>query len=176
MILILTASPNADGLTAACGQAALRGAQSAGAEAEALSLNAMKIEGCRACGNGWGLCREENACVIGDAFGAVMEKLLQADGVLLITPVYWSQPSERMKFFLDRFRRCQAGRLDGKPIAMVAAAGGSGNGTANCLEEMERWARHVGATPADRIPVTRFNREEMLIAVEKAARRLASRV
>jgi multimeric flavodoxin WrbA len=96
---------------------------------------------------------------------------------MLITPVYWGQPSERMKYFLDRFRRCEAfnqsgSAAKGKQIDLVAAAGGSGNGTVSCLTEMETWCRHVGAIPQERIGITRFNRTPMLETITDAAARL----
>ena len=82
-----------------------------------------------------------------------------------------------MKYFLDRFRRCEAFNKDGsaakgKQIDLIAAAGGSGNGTATCLAEMEMWCRHVGAIPKDRIGVTRFNREIMMKNITDMAVRL----
>lgn len=85
-----------------------------------------------------------------------LQQLLQAcEGFTMVTPVYWGQPAERMKFFLDRYRRCEAfreggGGIAGKHVNLIAAAGGSGNGTVSFLEEMERWCRHLGAVPFKR--------------------------
>ncbi len=177
MYLIFTASPNADGLTAACGRAAYEGFTEANAEAEVIDLSAMKIEPCRICGNGWGTCYGSAKCVILDGLEDLQRKFENADGVFLVTPVYWGQPSERMNFFLTRFRRCEAlnkyGSIaKGKPAGLVAAAGGSGNGTVSCLTEMELWCRHVGAVPNEKIGVTRFNREQMLPAIKAAAMRM----
>jgi multimeric flavodoxin WrbA len=179
--MIITSSPNADGLTAACGRAALEGIRSAGGETEIADISAAKLEPCRVCGNGWGTCRDTAACVAGDILADLQEKFRGAEGVMLITPVYWGQPSERMKYFLDRFRRCEAFNKDGsaasgKQVDLIAAAGGSGNGTATCLAEMELWCRHVGAIPRERIGVTRFNREALLPAITDAAARLVKGV
>ena len=179
MILIITASPNTDGLTAACGKAAFDGATSAGGAAELIDISADKLEPCLICDNGWGSCRSNAECVINDRFAEMQDKIRNADGIILVTPVYWGQPSERMKYFLDRFRRCEAfnkggSAAKGKQIDLVAAAGGSGNGTATCLAEMEMWCRHVGATPKDRIGVTRFNRELMLKTISDMASRLVT--
>ena len=115
--------------------------------------------------------------MVDDIFTEIQTRTRSADGLILITPVYWWQPSERMKYFLDRFRRCESFRREDaaakdKQIDLIAAAGGSGNGTAQCLAEMEMWCRHVGAIPKDRIGITRFNREQMLESISDAATRL----
>ena len=177
MYLIVTASPNADGLTAACGRAALRGIEQAGKAGEIVDLSALKIQACLVCGNGWGPCRNEHRCVIDDGFDTLQTRLKEAEGLVLVTPVYWWQQSERMKYFCDRLRRCEAhkgdeGILAGKKINLVAAAGGSGNGTVSCLSEMELWCRHMRAIPFGRIGVTRFTREAMLSAIEQVSTEL----
>jgi len=179
LYIIITASPNKDGLTAACGEAALKGIKATGGEAELIDISAGKLEPCRICGNGWGQCRSASKCVIDDMLPVLQEKIRDTEGVMLITPVYFCQPSERMRYFLDRFRRCEAfsqngSVAQGKPFGLVAAAGGSGNGTATCLAEMEQWCRYVRAVPQARIGITRFNRELMLQAISDAAGRLGS--
>ena len=179
MYIIITASPNKDGLTAACGRASIEGIVGAGGEAELIDLCAAKTEACRVCGNGWGTCRESK-CVIDDNLAELQTKIRAAEGVVLITPVYWWQPGERMKFFLDRFRRCEAfnkkdGAAIGKQFDLIAAAGGSGNGTAECLTEMEMWCRHVGAVIKDRIGITRFTREPMLDVIKDAGARMVKK-
>ena len=177
MYLIITASPNMDGLTAACGNAAHEGITSADGDVELIDLSAAKLEPCRICGNGWGICRDQTRCIIDDLLSEMQTKIRDAEGLVLVTPVYWGQPSERMKYFLDRFRRCEAfnkagSAARGKQVDLIAAAGGSGNGTVTALAEMEHWCRHVGAIPQERIGVTRYNREPMLAMICDAGKRL----
>ncbi|MCL1805574.1 MAG: flavodoxin family protein [Clostridiales bacterium] len=177
MYLIISASPNTDGLTAACAKAAFDGITEAGGQAEIADISAAKLEPCRICGTSWGQCRETSKCVIGDVLPELQKKFREAEGVILVTPVYFMQPSERMKYFLDRFRRCEAfsksgSAAAGKNIHLVAAAGGSGNGTSQCLLEMETWCRHVGATTQEKTGITRFNRPLMLPVIKDAAARL----
>ena len=107
MFIIITASPNKDGLTAAGGEAAKAGIIGAGGQAEVFDISALKLEPCRICGNGWGNCRGAGKCVIDDCLPDIQAKIKDAEGVFLITPVYWAQPSERMKYFCDRLRRCR---------------------------------------------------------------------
>jgi multimeric flavodoxin WrbA len=179
MYLIITSSPNTDGLTAACGNAAYEGIISAGGEAEIIDISAKKLEPCHVCGKGWGKCMKDAECIIGDILGALQTKIRDSEGVVLVTPVYFWQPSERMKYFLDRFRRCEAfnkngSAASGKQFDLIAAAGGSGNGTATALVEMENWCRHVDAIAQERIGVTRFNREPMLTVIRDAGARLVN--
>ena len=181
MYVIITASPNPDGLTAACGRAALDGIENAGGKAEVFDISAAKLEPCRICGDGWGTCSSPHGgkarCVIEDILPDLQAKIRESEGVILITPVYFGQPSERMKYYMDRFRRCETFNHNGsaalgKQFDLIAAAGGSGNGTANCLTEMEQWCRHVGAIPQERIGITRWNRATTLPVIVDAAARL----
>jgi len=178
-VLILQSSPNRDGLTAACAAAAAEGARRAGAEVEGMRLNDAGIGLCRACGNGWGTCRTEHRCTQEDGFNALHERVAAADALVLITPVYWGEPSESAKGFLDRLRRCEAPRGDesalaGKWALVVAAAGGSGNGTLTCLSSLERLLTHVRARPFDLIGITRRSREYQLEAICRAAQAMVA--
>ena len=101
-------------------------------------------------------------------------RLAQADGYVLVTPVYWGELSESARAFTDRLRRCEATRERGKswlfdkPVIAVAAAGGSGNGMITCLLGMERWIQHVQARVFDLIPVNRWSRDYKLAAIQAA--------
>lgn len=173
-VLIIQSSPNRDGLTAACAAAAAGGARGAGAEVEEVRLNDAGIGLCRACDNGWGICRTEHRCLQEDGFNALQARVAAAGALVIVTPVYWGEPSEVAKAFLDRLRRCQAPRGDesalaGKWALAVAAAGGSGNGTLTCLSSLERMLIHVRARPFDLIGITRRSREYKLEAIRRAA-------
>jgi len=173
--MIIMTSPNRDGLTAACAQSAFDGIAAAGSEAVPVRLNELSVGNCKACGNGWGTCREKNECQVQDGFQPLHRSIAAADAIVLVTPVYWGEMSESAKAFTDRFRRCEAmkandsGMLRGKPILCIAAAGGSGNGFITCLASMERWCQHVGAERADMIGVTRRSREYGLGRIREAA-------
>ncbi len=174
-IPVIWCSPNPDGLTAACKDAALRGIAAAGREAEPVQLNALSVERCRVCQNGYGECKEKGSCVIQDDVAALYQKMVKAEAAVLITPVYWHDLSEPLKALMDRIRRMETAHnhyLKEKPCIFVAAAGGSGRGTSYCMLNMEETLSHIGMIPRDRLPVTRFSREYMLKAVEASAKRL----
>jgi multimeric flavodoxin WrbA len=174
-IIILTSSPNHDGLTAACGEQAKIGAETNAANASIIDLNSLNISSCHACGNGWGPCREKHECQVEDDFQKLHKQMLEADGYILITPVYWSDMSESMKVFIDRLRRCEASKgeksgLAGKPFISVAAPGGSGNGCISCLASFERFVDHVKGVKYDFIGITRRNRDYKLDTIREATK------
>jgi multimeric flavodoxin WrbA len=174
-VMVVSSSPNVDGLTAACARAAVEAIKAAGHQAEEVRLKDYNICMCRACNNGWGSCREEGKCAQDDDFAALHTRFVAADAYVLVTPVYFGEPSEVMKSFLDRMRRCERamgekpGGLNGKPLLAIAAAGGSGNGTVHCLDCIDRWSQHVGARRFDFIGVTRFTRAFKLQQIGQTA-------
>lgn len=178
-VTVIWSSPNPDGLTAAAKESLLRGLAEKNAEMEEFCLNQMSLKHCAACGNGWGSCREEGKCALKDDFEGIYESLVHSDGFIFVSAVYWSDMTEAMKAFVDRLRRCEAVHnhfLQGKRGLLVACAGGTGNGTLECLEQMEKALRHMSMRAYDRLPVTRFNRDYMLPALEKAGSLYADRL
>lgn len=172
-IVAIHTSPNEDGLTASLANAALAGASDAGAETELVKLTEYEVSACRQCANGWYKCRDEGRCVIEDRFQEIREKVLEADAWVLVTPVYFGDLSESAKCFTDRLRRCNVGAkgegLAEKPVIGVAAAGGSGRGTATCLLALDRLFSHINAEIADLITVTRRSAEYKREATRAAA-------
>ncbi|HEY65478.1 MAG TPA: flavodoxin family protein [Caldilineae bacterium] len=178
-VIVLSSSPNRDGLTAACAAAAVEGIRQAGGQAEEIRLNDLNIGLCQACDNGWGTCLSQHECQTKDDFQALHARAREADAYVLVTPVYWGDLSESAKAFTDRLRRCEAPRreesaLFGKPVIAVAAAGGSGGGMITCLLNMERWIQHVRARVFDLIPVNRWSRDYKLVAIREAARAMVA--
>ena len=183
-IILIQTSPNHDGLTAACAQAAFEGVRQAGADIDTVRLNDLPVGVCQACNQGWGTCQSEHICQIQDGFQALHEQIASADGLILVTPVYWGEMSESAKSLTDRLRRCEAtrqaaregsgSRLEGKPFIAVAAAGGSGGGMITCLASMERWGQHVRARTWDLIPVNRWSRAYKLDCIRAAAYEMAN--
>ena len=174
-VIVISSSPNRDGLTAACAAAAVEGVIQAGGRAKEVRLNDLQVGMCQACDNGWGTCLDDHECQTEDDFQALHARVLQADAYVLVTPVYWGEMSESAKAFTDRLRRCEATRGDesglfDRPVIAVAAAGGSGGGMITCLHSMERWIEHVRARKFDLIPVNRWSREYKLVAIREAAR------
>lgn len=174
-VLVVTSTPNSSGLTAACGEAARQGIVDGRSRARVINLNEFRIDRCKVCNNGWGTCSSKHTCCIEDDFAQVKEMFEQAEGYVWTTPVYFGEPSEPMKAFFDRLRRCEATKpgqqktiAANKPTVCIAAAGGSGNGATACLSAMERWIQVLKAEPVDLIPVTQKTREYQVETIHDA--------
>ena len=117
--------------------------------------------------------------MIKDDFAEIYETLKEADGIVWISAVYWSDMTECFKAFFDRLRRCDAIHnrfLAEKRCVLVACAGGTGRGTLECLQQLERGLNHMGMQAYDRIPVVRYNRDYMLPALYEAGKTYAERL
>lgn len=178
-VAVVWSSPNTDGLTATAKSQFVKGLIKSGVIVEDIHINRLKMEHCRACGNGWGTCSSKGKCVLQDDFSDVYQKLVEADGIVLISAVYWSDLTECMKAMIDRLRRCEASHnhyLENKRCILVACAGGTGRGTLECLQNMELALTHMGMRAYDRIPVNRYNKDYVLPSLETAGTTYAKRL
>ncbi len=128
-----------------------------------MRLNDAHVGLCHACAQGWGTCRTEHRCQVMDGFQDLHKAANEADGYVVVSPVYFGELSESAKAFFDRLRRCEATRGDesglaDKPMLGVAAAGGSGGGTTTCLDQMNRLFIHLRGNTWDLVPITRKSR------------------
>jgi len=118
-ILILKGSPRERGNSAALADQAAAGAKAAGAQVEAVYLHGMDIRPCDACD----LCVEKRAgCVIEDDMQLLYPKLLQADAILIASPVYWFTFSAQTKLCIDRWYAMETPKgnaLAGKRIGII---------------------------------------------------------
>lgn len=120
-ILGFMGSPRIAGNTDVLLDRALAGAKDAGAEVEKVILAQLEIGPCDDCEG----CEPEGECVLADDMTALYEKIYQADGIILATPIYWWGPTAQIKTFLDRWyamaRDAIVHRLVGKRVAFIFA-------------------------------------------------------
>ena len=91
-------SPRLGGNTETLVEEALAGAREAGSDVELLTLAGKTIAPCDACK----ACVETGKCHIKDDMQEIHEKLLEADGIILGTPVYFLNVSAQAKILIDR--------------------------------------------------------------------------
>jgi len=187
--LVISGSRNSKGRTALLIRALCKGVESGGGETEVLYLPKMNIERCRQCNeDGWGICRDEERCIVEDDFSSIVKKMADADVTVFANPVYFGDLSESMKAFLDRLRRVKTTiprqpvptmpgpfNNDEGPVAVgLCYAGGSGNGTTSCCMNLERILMFCGFDVVDMIPARRENLDNKLIIVEQTGKWLST--
>ncbi len=97
-ILGICSSPRMEGNTNYYLNTVLEEASRLGAETEIIKLAGKKISGCNACYK----CVEAKKCIIEDDFQEIFDKIIEADGLLLASPVYHSCITPELKCVLDR--------------------------------------------------------------------------
>jgi multimeric flavodoxin WrbA len=100
-ILGICGSPRRGGNTLLLLKEALKGAEAAGAEVEEIFLRDKTISPCLEI---YG-CKKDGQCVIKDDFQAVAEKMIQADGLILASPIFFYTVRAHPKLLIDR---CQS--------------------------------------------------------------------
>lgn len=171
---IITASPNKIGLTNSCAEIVKKVWEDT-CKVEILCLNQYDIKRCEACGErGWGQCLTKHTCQIEDDFNKLQEIIGKKDILVIVSPVYFYEMSEVAKTFFDRLKRCQSfdekSKLKGKDLLCIAAAGGSGDGTENCLHSMKILAKFLHMNVIGQIGVTKANWEQQKKVIEEVAK------
>ena len=102
-IIGINGSPRADGNSARMLEAALQGARENGAEVERFDLRALDFSGCISCfackelgGESFGRCGHR------DELTPVLDKILEADALILATPVYFESTPGMVRNFFER--------------------------------------------------------------------------
>lgn len=97
-VLILSASPRKGGNSDILCDEFIRGAAEAGNKAEKIRIAEKQIGYCTACY----ACSETHECVQNDDMTSVLDKMLNADVIVLATPVYFYTMCAQMKTLIDR--------------------------------------------------------------------------
>ena len=100
-VLGIMGSPRVKGNTDLLLDEALRGAKSQGAEVEKIVVDKLKITPCKE----YLGCFRDGNCVIRDDMDSIYPKLLEADIVILASPMFFYGVSSQAKALIDR---CQA--------------------------------------------------------------------
>ncbi len=132
-ILCAVGSPRKYGSSYKLAEFAAKGARDAGAEVEMLYLVDYRIEPCAGCVSDDKMaCRYP--CIFEDDMKALYDKVLEASGVVISTPVYWYSPPGIVKNFIDRLTALEnmavvEGRswVEGKVAGVIAVGNDSGS-------------------------------------------------
>ena len=121
-IVVITGSPR-KGATEGMADAFQAAAEAKGFEIVRFNAAKLKVGGCKncnACGKVSG-----RTCVFDDDFTPISKAILEADGLVLATPLYWYSWPWQIKATLDRFYSFLVGNFDlkGKKAALIASCG-----------------------------------------------------
>jgi multimeric flavodoxin WrbA len=127
LVLIVVGSPRKYGSSTQLVRIATKGVEDAGGRAEVLHLYDYDIGPCIGCvSDNVKYCRFP--CVVNDDFNKIGEKIIESDGIIIVTPVYWYAPSGVLKNLIDRLTSMEnmifhEGRslLEGKVAGFIAA-------------------------------------------------------
>lgn len=130
-VLAINGSPKSDGNTATALQAVLKELESEGIETEMITIGQKVVRGCIGCG--WCGAQQKKRCVFDDEVNEWLPRIIEADGILLGSPVYYSGINGSLKSFLDRVYYVAGGNgalMRHKVGAGVVAVRRSGGSTA----------------------------------------------
>ena len=154
-VVLVNGSPNEKGCTYTALKEMADEFGRQGVETEIVHIGKAAIHGCIGCG----YCRKAGRCVFDDAVNALAEKLVEADGLVFGSPVFYAGISGQLKCFMDRLFYSQGARLAGKPAAAVVSARRGGCATTfddinrfftiNCMPVVssQYWNQVHGNTP-----------------------------
>jgi len=99
-IVAIYGSPRRTGNTAALLKKAVEGARGYGAQIEEIVLRDLKISPCLEI---YG-CTQSGECAIKDDFQKVRDKIMDSQGLMLASPVFFYSVSSHTKILMDRFQ------------------------------------------------------------------------
>ena len=118
-VLLLNGSPNPRGCTYTALHEVAGALEGSGVDTEILSPIRGPVRGCVACGR----CDETMRCVFtDDAVNDVLDRMEEADGLVIGSPVYYASPNGAFLAFLDRMFYTGGGSMAFKPGAAVVSA------------------------------------------------------
>ena len=152
-IMAISGSPRQDGNTNCLVDGALDAAAQEGASVSKIVLSEMNIKPCLAHDK----CRSFKRCLQNDDICALLDRYLEADGVILATPVYYFNMSAQLKMFIDRnyFLSVKGLHPKARKLGMIVVAESEGiEDKLNTLMRFVNWTFRV--PQANRFVVTGY--------------------
>ncbi len=149
-IMVIKGSPREKGNSSILADQTAEGAKAAGAQVESFSLHRMDIRPCDACDT----CQETGVCVLRDDMQVLYPKLVEADAIVIASPIYWFTVSAQTKLFIDRWyalESSQGNALRGKQFGILLTYGDSdpySSGAINAIRTFQDMMRYIGANIA----------------------------
>ena len=118
-ITVLTGSIRREGNSNAMANAFIKKAESLGHSVTRFDTAGLKIGPCRVCDQCY---KNGKPCAFDDDYNSIALSMEQADGIVLVSPVYWYTFPACLKAAIDKwYSLCVAGRdLSGKKTALIS--------------------------------------------------------
>lgn len=130
-VVAFNGSPRVKGNTAQGIQIIFEELEKEGIETELVQLGGKKVFGCLACGK-CGANQDKHCARQDDEMNYFIDKAIEADGIIIGSPTYFSNVSTEVKAFIDRcgyVNKANGGTLlrgkVGAPVVSVRRAGGN---------------------------------------------------
>jgi len=126
-VVAIVGSPRIGGNTEILTREALRVIEAAGLETEMIRLAEKKVLPCNACG----ACTSGEVCSIDDDLMPLYNKVKEADGLIIASPVYFGSATPLLKAFMDRVGYISLNngyplaRKPGGPLTVAGRNGGN---------------------------------------------------
>ncbi len=149
----------------------LEGARQTGADVTFVDICSLEIKYCTACGT----CYAKGECIHDDDFPVILEKMLDADGIVWGSPNYINSVTAQLKTLLDRMAdsiHCQS--FTGKYGCAVSTAGGSM--AEEVADYMNETMRNLGATTVGKVAVLLGADPNAIVPAEKQAKELGRKL
>ena len=163
-VLGISSSPRVKGNTDTLLREALAGAESSGAVVEYLSLREAKLAPCIECNS----CYKTGQCKVQDDYQAIQGKMIEADRLILASPIFFMAVSAQCKMLIDRCQCLWANKyVLNEPVItcserdrrgmLIAAGGTKGSKMFDCVRMTAKYffdvldMRFVGGLFVNRI-------------------------
>ncbi|RAP44821.1 MAG: flavodoxin [Methanosphaera sp. rholeuAM6] len=123
-VIGIVGSPRAGGNTEFMVETALKEIEKKGIKTELITLHDRNIGYCVGCDS----CKTTNKCIIEDDMQELTEKVKNADGVIMSSPVYFGDMTGLAKSFIDRLRPLRNVHAFKYKVCGAIATGGFRNG------------------------------------------------
>ncbi len=149
-IIILKGSPREHGNSSTLADQVAAGGRDAGAQVESFYLHGMNIHPCDGCDD----CRDTGVCVARDDMQILYPKLIDADAIVLASPIYWFTFSAQLKTCIDRWYSIWNYKNDlfkPKIFGVVLTYGDTDlytSGGINAIHTLETMFKFIGAEAA----------------------------
>jgi len=164
------------GNTAALSDAAISALRDAGHTVEPVGLRERTIADCQNCRK----CAQTKQCGQSDDMDALYPRVLDADAIVLSSPVYMWHMTALAKAFIDRLY-CVTDKLAGKKLGLVMTAGGDAfDGLSLAVASVKAFADYTGMLMGDTLFVapagksSQWDKERVAADARAFAERLSS--